>query len=552
MSIATELTALQGHISNAYDAVNTKGGTIPANKNMANLDDAILSIQSSANITNGAITEGKSSSGTIPANTFVQISDAILSPNNEQQLSGTRSSYKATIIELSEGKYFVLKRDNSNQKQLNAAICNVANGSASLAQEYAVTTVTLNISYAASEDTHCARLSDNKVLVVFYNENPSDSSKLALFAAVCTISGDVITVGEPALVTTTLRYTSTPMGNVPYVVALSENTAVVKYAATSYYTHAVALDISGASITVGTPAQLDSTLDAPTNNAIYPVSSSSFLCSDSMATCAYSISSGVITQVGSAVTTNVGGNVGQTSTTNAAVKTQRIGGTNYYFLISTVGYAVVSFDGTALSLVESGSYPQTGYYMGAGSTSVLLPLGDNTFFFATLGYITSGGSEKEIFAYKITISGTTPQFTEYGSVDPNITAGSSIPNDALWGCEILDDIILLIYPRDMTNPWNGETYGATVNIGSGGISLIGQLSESTYSAYYNDLLSVVTPGEAIYFFSYRPNNSGNYLKSLFIGSQLLYAPATSKIDGLTAEEITTSTAGDVWVLNTGA
>ncbi len=46
MSIATELTALSGHITNAYDAVNTKGGTIPANKNMANLDDAILSIPS--------------------------------------------------------------------------------------------------------------------------------------------------------------------------------------------------------------------------------------------------------------------------------------------------------------------------------------------------------------------------------------------------------------------------------------------------------------------------------------------------------------------------
>lgn len=46
MSIATKLTALSGHIANAYDAVDAKGGTIPANKNMANLDDAILSIPS--------------------------------------------------------------------------------------------------------------------------------------------------------------------------------------------------------------------------------------------------------------------------------------------------------------------------------------------------------------------------------------------------------------------------------------------------------------------------------------------------------------------------
>lgn len=46
MSIASELTALQGYIEDAYDAVSTKGGTLPANKNMSNLDDAITSIPS--------------------------------------------------------------------------------------------------------------------------------------------------------------------------------------------------------------------------------------------------------------------------------------------------------------------------------------------------------------------------------------------------------------------------------------------------------------------------------------------------------------------------
>lgn len=44
MSIASELLALQTHITNAYGAVNDKGGTIPASKNMANLATAIASI----------------------------------------------------------------------------------------------------------------------------------------------------------------------------------------------------------------------------------------------------------------------------------------------------------------------------------------------------------------------------------------------------------------------------------------------------------------------------------------------------------------------------
>ena len=44
MSIASELSALNGYILSAYDEVNGKGGTVPANKNMANLASAIGSI----------------------------------------------------------------------------------------------------------------------------------------------------------------------------------------------------------------------------------------------------------------------------------------------------------------------------------------------------------------------------------------------------------------------------------------------------------------------------------------------------------------------------
>lgn len=44
MSIASELNALNGYILGAYDEINAKGGTVPANKNMANLASAIESI----------------------------------------------------------------------------------------------------------------------------------------------------------------------------------------------------------------------------------------------------------------------------------------------------------------------------------------------------------------------------------------------------------------------------------------------------------------------------------------------------------------------------
>ena len=46
MSIASELSALNGYILGAYGEISTKGGTVPANKNMANLASAIASIES--------------------------------------------------------------------------------------------------------------------------------------------------------------------------------------------------------------------------------------------------------------------------------------------------------------------------------------------------------------------------------------------------------------------------------------------------------------------------------------------------------------------------
>lgn len=44
MSIASELSALNGYILGAYDEVNTMGGTVPQNKNMTNLATAIGTI----------------------------------------------------------------------------------------------------------------------------------------------------------------------------------------------------------------------------------------------------------------------------------------------------------------------------------------------------------------------------------------------------------------------------------------------------------------------------------------------------------------------------
>lgn len=63
MSIASELTALEGYIDDAYNAVSAKGGILPANKNMSSLSAAIGSISGGGAVSYG-LPRTKSADGT--------------------------------------------------------------------------------------------------------------------------------------------------------------------------------------------------------------------------------------------------------------------------------------------------------------------------------------------------------------------------------------------------------------------------------------------------------------------------------------------------------
>lgn len=84
MSIASELSALNGYILGAYDEINDKGGTVPANKNMANLASAIASISSGGGISGlytGTVTITDES-----AQTYITISEAFPKEKGQPKL----------------------------------------------------------------------------------------------------------------------------------------------------------------------------------------------------------------------------------------------------------------------------------------------------------------------------------------------------------------------------------------------------------------------------------------------------------------------------------
>lgn len=69
MSVASELSALNGYILGAYDEVTNKGGTVPQNKNMANLASAIGSISTGSSTTVTALNVTQNGTYTAPAGT---------------------------------------------------------------------------------------------------------------------------------------------------------------------------------------------------------------------------------------------------------------------------------------------------------------------------------------------------------------------------------------------------------------------------------------------------------------------------------------------------
>lgn len=102
MSIASELSALNGYILGAYGEINTKGGTVPANKNMANLATAIGSIStgSSTTITPLSVTEN----GTYTAPTGTAYSPVTVNVSGSESVGIPR--------EVSSGGIYQMPSDN--------------------------------------------------------------------------------------------------------------------------------------------------------------------------------------------------------------------------------------------------------------------------------------------------------------------------------------------------------------------------------------------------------------------------------------------------------
>lgn len=546
MSIATELTALSGHITNAYDAVQTKGGTIPTNKNMANLDDAILSIQSGVDITNGTKVQAKSSSGTIPASTFFEINNTGMKRSSEQNITSyRRAGQNPGTVQLTENTFFSIYR-SSTAKTIGACVSQYNNGVLTVGAERAVATNTFSTTYTPTTDSAIAKISDNKVLVVYYDVNQADSSKFSLYGVICSVSGTTITVGTPTVVV------EAPYQSLGYVYSyafqLNQNTAILKYAINSNNTTAVALTISGTTITAGTPVAIDTY--SPQNNTIFKISDTTFGMFGSGVYYAkeWDVTSGTISNE----RTVPSGSYMLTDTVstryNHSICFSRIQNTSYFIGLTPKRYVIVEFGATAVTLVASGVVDSEA---SSSMSHDLVEMSDGSFVYASIRSSTSSATitGTRLCGYRLVWDGSQLVITPYGDLDPGITLSGSYSPDLVLGYRMSTGSAFFLYTSN--NLSSGALNGVVVDPRTGGIYPQGQISENDYSANPANAVFGLSPTTSILFFSYTASSS-SYFKAMFLDEIIVINESATRIDGVTAEPIAASTAGDVWVLDAGA
>lgn len=490
MSIATELTALSGHITNAYDAVNTKGGTIPANKNMANLDDAILSIPSGGQITNGTVAQYKATSSTILKDTFVEFVDTQGEPELVSELT--------TPFDL---------------RDADGAVVSVR---------------TYRTSF------RLLPLGNNRGVIAYLGYPSGDSSTKYLYIAAFTVSGTDVTTG----VSVRLPSFSTTSEYNTYIAldSLDTNKIIVTYCGSSggapSGTLAVVCNISGTTITTGTETTIMSSGKA---SNVVAMSNSKFVASANGTYVVCAVANNTITPGTTESFSNSVGNKILSAAELIRLSDDKLLAYDNYSI--TTGYAICTVSNMTLKVGPlNTAFPH--FYTGNGASQPAVLIDDTTF--VSIGYVQNDGKN---YAAIGRING---DFISLGGVTELPADYSYTPGDVRM---VADGNILYSYFPAGSNLNHmlagiGSISGETTTFQNRKTQI--NYSSSIWASSATPVGMLLDDGTVLYAWR---KTSDSALVGLILNpvtSSRTITASQTKINGVTIDDITTSTAGDVW------
>lgn len=180
MTIASEITRLQGAKADIKTAIENKGVTVSSADTIDQYAGYIDQIETGTTIVNGVIENYLASTSTVDTGTFVEFVNTI---GARTQLNYSNATAEAVALE--DGKVFVAYRKGTYGNRY-AVIATISGGTVSFGTEVLLSTNTI----ASYFDTYMSASPDNSRVLVSWT-----GSTTAACAVCCAISGDTITAG---------------------------------------------------------------------------------------------------------------------------------------------------------------------------------------------------------------------------------------------------------------------------------------------------------------------------------------------------------------------
>jgi hypothetical protein len=253
MTIASEITRLQGAKADIKTAIENKGVTVSSADTIDQYAGYIDQIETGTTIVNGVIKNYLASTSTVDAGTFVEFVNEFGTKTqlSTKQLTSPITYTGISATALDDNRVFIAFGEGGNY-YLAAVVATVSGNTITPGTAVRLSSVT-NTGYdndwAYSRNLSAAALDDSTVIIA-HGTNSSGQSYLRL--ELCTVSGDVITL-------TTSDYSvrgTDYAGNCVSAIKLDSSRVFIVFNNKSWYQYqAIVCTISGSTITAGTAVE---------------------------------------------------------------------------------------------------------------------------------------------------------------------------------------------------------------------------------------------------------------------------------------------------------